>query len=159
MRAGVLIGAVALLAALFSAGRSDSKPRRPRVKPVATAVALAAAPARRITVRVVARGHFTELRFDDRRLTVKSSVAMRARARPLDAATKDRFEAAVRTVLTTQDTRRTCGVGETFVTVTLDGTTNFTALCPDMPQAWRTPWQALLDLSSTLAAEQPQGAR
>lgn len=70
----------------------------------------------------------------------------------LDPDARRRLEAAARLAVAAE-TRRSCPENEIFITVAVDDTSNFMALCPTTPAAWVAPWRALLAVVAEITAQ------
>jgi len=133
----------AAAAILFSSLAMAKAPPRAPEKP---------APANRIDVQIVEEGQLAELRAEGAKLTLRTSTGG-ARERTLGDDERARLSQAARAALAADDVRRSCGgVGETFVTVTVDGKTLFNAVCAASKDDVALAWRRLVDVARALAA-------
>ena len=138
------LAALGLLAAATASGK------RPPARPDAGAPA---PPARRVVIRITEEGEMTELRLDGPRLRVMTTVENIERERTVAPEERERIGAAARAVLAAAYSRRNCLEHETFVTLTVDGETIYTALCPTNRPEWVAEWRRLVELARSLARE------
>ena len=115
------------------------------------------APAKRIELRVVARGEVTRVSLTERTLTVRTTAADGVvKERVLTEAERAELLAAARAAEKCDDVRRSCSApDEPFVALTIDGKTLATAVCPPSRpgrEDYFAPWRALIDTAARLAA-------
>lgn len=129
--------ACAIAASLALAGAASAGP---------PAAPVPAGAIRELDVSVVRGGALTRYRVDGERLVVRVPPDEIAVSRTLQPEDRDRLRRAVGAVLDDSDTQFTCRGAETFVAVTLDGRTNWNALCPGAPvrPGWGAKWLVLL---------------
>ena len=132
------MAALAALVLLWGVGASEGRPKRSK-RPAAVAL-----PAT-IAVKIVEGGQLTEVHVEGAHLRARSTAGGATMERTLEPAERARLAAAARAAVNTRDTRRTCAEQETFVTVTVDGKTNHSAVCPAMHSAFAAPWRTVLE--------------
>ncbi len=130
-----------LLLALVLVGAAEAKPPEPG--------------ARKVEVRIVDGGEFAEVRAENGRLRVRTTAGgEKTRERAISPEERARLETAARAALAQDDVRRGCGgVGELFVTVTVDDKTLFNAVCDTSPNEMVSQWRKLVALARAIAAE------
>jgi hypothetical protein len=135
--------AIALMLAGSLGANAAAKKRPPASPPPAPAPKEPAAKV--IDVRIAEGGQMAEVHVEGDLMHTRSTAGATRSARPLGDADRERLARAARGALASDDTRRGCGTNEeTFVSVTVDGTTLGTAVCPNSPDSVAGPWRALV---------------
>jgi hypothetical protein len=154
MKAHALALALAVLGgALPQAGDAEARPRRVVIKKKQAAVVAARAVAApppaivgdNVSVRIIHRGEMSHVELRGTRLRVERTVGEEALARTAAPEERRRIVGAALAALDTSDWRRSCGRGDTYISITVDGRTGGTALCAEA-RPDEGPWRALLDV-------------
>src|SRR5262245_18812851 len=88
------------------------------------------------------------------RMKVRVTAGPSAWTRDLSDDERARLSQAARAAMGAEEGRRFCldERGELFVSVTVDGTTHATAVCPNSPDSLVGPWRALVRTARELSA-------
>ena len=108
------------------------------------------APAQSVRVQITLQGEMTEVDVTGRQLKLSSTAGTRRSERELTVEEQRRLSAAARRAVESRDRISLCGEGEVFLSVTIDGKTRTSAVCPGSPELL-APWRDLLAVARAVA--------